>query len=106
MPPILQRLITLALGVLLRFPLLCQMPLVIRHHLAHVGNIFLFILVGILLGILLQDLDDLATTVSAGSLAVFLLVAGCRHSSRLSTLPFMADTLTGAVALAPAGLLG
>lgn len=58
MSPILQTLITLTLRILLRLLLLRQMPLTIRHHLAHVIDILLLVLFRIFLGVFLQDGDD------------------------------------------------
>jgi hypothetical protein len=61
MAPVLQRLSTLALRVLLCFSLLCQMALVVRHDLAHVANVVLVVFAGVFLWVLLQDFDNLTT---------------------------------------------
>lgn len=62
MTPVLQAPRALALGVLLRFSLLRQMPLAIRHHLPHVCDVGLLVSFGVLARVLLQDRDDLAAT--------------------------------------------
>ena len=59
--PILQRPRTPTLRILLRLPLLRQMPLAISNSLAHVIDVLLVVLVRIAFGILLQDCNDLAT---------------------------------------------
>ena len=63
MTPVLQRLSTLALRILLRLSFLGQMALVVRHDFEHVANVVLVVLAGIFVWVLLQDLDDLAATV-------------------------------------------
>jgi hypothetical protein len=63
MTPVLQRLSTLALRVLLRLSFLGQMALVVRHDFAHVANVVLVVFAGIFVRVLLQDLDDLAAAV-------------------------------------------
>lgn len=62
MTPILQALIAVAVGVLLGFLLLGEMPLVIGGNFAHVIDVVLVISGWVFLGILLQDLDNLTTT--------------------------------------------
>jgi len=63
MTPVLQRLRTLAVRVLLRLAFLRQVPLVVRHHLAHVLQVVVVVFAGVFLRVLLQDLDDLAAAV-------------------------------------------
>lgn len=63
MTPILQRLVALAVGILLRFLLLCQMSLTVRDHLPHVLKILVVVLIWLFTGILVEDIDDLAATV-------------------------------------------
>lgn len=78
MPPILQTLITLTIRILLRLLLLRKMSLAVRNDLAHVINVVLLILVGVLLGILLQDGNNLAAAI-------------------------VSDSFTGAIVLGPVG---
>ena len=59
--PIHQALEAIAVGVLLGLPLLGEMPFVVGSNSAHMGQIILIVLLGILLGVLLQDLNDLTT---------------------------------------------
>lgn len=66
-PPVLQALVTLAVRVLLRLLFLRQVPLAVRNHLAHVIDVVLVVLGGILLGVLFQDGDDLAPGFVSGS---------------------------------------
>lgn len=63
MPPVLQRLVAFALGVLLCLVLLGQVPFVVADHFSHVAKVFFVILGWVFFGILLQDLNDLTTTV-------------------------------------------
>lgn len=60
MAPILQTPRTLRLRILLRFLLLRQMPLAIRHDAAHVVDIVLVVFIRVLVGVLLEDGDDFA----------------------------------------------
>jgi hypothetical protein len=69
MSPILQALVTLTIRILLRLLLLRQMPLAVRHDLPHMINIVLIVLAWILLGILLQNRNDLAAGIVADGLA-------------------------------------
>ena len=62
MTPIFQRLIALAVRILLGFLLLREMPFAVCCHPSHMRNVFFLVLRGILVGVLLQDLDDLAPT--------------------------------------------
>lgn len=62
--PVLQALVAIAIGVLLGFLLLGKMSFVIRCHLPHVRDVVFNVLGRVLLGILLQNLDDLPTTTS------------------------------------------
>lgn len=62
MAPVLQRLVAFTVGVLLCFLLLRKMPLAIRDHFPHVLKVLFVILVRIFVGILVQNLDDLAAT--------------------------------------------
>jgi hypothetical protein len=61
MPPVFQTLITLAVRVLLSLLFLRKMSLAVRNNLAHVVNVILLVLARILLGVLLQNCDDLAS---------------------------------------------
>lgn len=61
--PVLQRLSTLALWILLCFSLLCQVSLVVSYHLTHVANIVLVVLAGVFLWVLFQDFDDFTATI-------------------------------------------
>ena len=61
MTPILQALRTLTIRILLGLALLRQMPLAIGDYFPHMRDILLVILVRIFVGILPQDLDNLAT---------------------------------------------
>lgn len=63
MSPILQTLITFAIGVLLCLLFLSKMPLAIRHDLPHMIDVVLLILAGVLLGILLENRNNLAARV-------------------------------------------
>lgn len=78
--PVFQALVALAIRVLLRLVLLRKMPLAVCYHLAHVVNVFLFILVRVLLRIVLQYSNDFTTRI-------------------------MADCLAGAVVFGPVGVL-
>lgn len=69
MAPVLQASRALALGVLLRFPFLGQMSLTIRHHLPHVCDVLLLVCVGVLVWVLLEDLDDLAAAAQYDTLS-------------------------------------
>ena len=62
MTPVLQRLVTFALGVLLGLLLLSQVPFVVTDHLSHMAKVLFVVLRWILLRILLQNLNDLTTT--------------------------------------------
>ena len=64
MTPIFERLVALAVGVLLSLLLLRQMALAIRCHSSHMRNVVAVVLARILFGVLLEDLDDLAATAS------------------------------------------
>lgn len=60
MPPILQAAIALAVRVPLGLLLLREVPLAVRDDAAHVVDVVLVVLGRVLLGVLFQDLDDLA----------------------------------------------
>jgi hypothetical protein len=64
MPPILQALVTPALRILLRLLLLREVSLTITHHLAHVLQVLIIVLLGVPLRVLLQDLDYLAAALA------------------------------------------
>lgn len=63
MTPVLQGLSALAFWILLCLAFLCQMALVVRHDFAHVANVVLVVFAGVLLWVLLQNLDDFTTAV-------------------------------------------
>ena len=65
--PIPKRARRFAIRVLLRLALLRQMPLAVRHHLAHVLDVVFLVLLRVLLRVLLEDRDDLATAVGGVS---------------------------------------
>jgi len=81
MAPVLQRPVTVAVGVLLGLLLLSQVTLVIRSHSPHVLQIVLVIFGWIPFRVLLQDLDNLPPA-------------------------FMTDTFPRSIILGPARLLG
>lgn len=60
--PILQTPRALALRIFLRLLLLRQVPLAVRHDAAHVVDVVLVVLVGVLFGVLFEDGDDFAAT--------------------------------------------
>lgn len=60
MAPVLQRFVRFAVRVLFRRLFLRKMTLVVCHNFPHMGDVFLVILVWVLVGILLQDLDDIS----------------------------------------------
>ena len=62
MAPVFQALIALAVGILLCLFLLGQVSLAVRGHSPHMINVILIVVAWVFLRILLQDLDDLATT--------------------------------------------
>lgn len=61
--PITKASITLAVGVLLRRLLLRQVPFAVGNNLAHVWDVLIVISFGVLLGVLLEDLNDFSPTV-------------------------------------------
>ena len=63
--PILQTPRRLAVRILLRLLLLGEVPLAIRDYATHVRDIVLIVLFRVLLGVLVQDLNDLAPAVLA-----------------------------------------
>ena len=63
MAPVLQALEAVTVRVLLGVFLLGQMAFVVRRHASHMGQVIIVIPGGILLWILLQDLNDFPTTV-------------------------------------------
>ena len=63
MSPILETLIAVTVGILLSFLLLSKVSLVVCGNSAHVSDVILVVLGRIFFRILLQDLDDLPTTV-------------------------------------------
>lgn len=65
MAPVLQRLGTFALGVLLRSLFLRKMALDVCDDFSHVLNVVFVVLVGVFAWILVQDLDNLAPTTSS-----------------------------------------
>ena len=96
MAPILQRLVALAVCVLLGFLLLGEMTFAIRCHSSHMRNVVLVVLAWILLWILFQYLHDLAATTDISTEA----------TSKSSTWsPLMPKGLSRAIALRPSGCL-
>lgn len=69
MSPVLQTLIALTTRIMLSLLLLRKMPFAVRNDFAHVINIVLLVLAGILFGILLQNGDDSAAAVVPNCLA-------------------------------------
>lgn len=65
MPPILQRLITPTLGILLRLLLLRQVPFAVRHDLAHMIDILVPIGIRVLGRVMFEDVDNLAAAVAS-----------------------------------------
>lgn len=63
MPPILQRLITLTIRILLRRLLLRQMPFTIRHYLAHMIDVFVRVPRGVFGRVVFEDGDDFAAAI-------------------------------------------
>lgn len=63
MPPILQRLITLTIRILLRRFLLRQMPFTVRHYLAHMIDVFVRVPRWVLGRVVFEDGDDFAAAV-------------------------------------------
>ena len=63
MPPIFQTPVALAICILLRFLLLRQMAFTVCNYAAHVRKVIFIVVGGVLLRVLLQDLDYLAAAV-------------------------------------------
>lgn len=97
MPPVLQRLVALAVRVPFGLLLLRQMSLAVSDDLTHVGNVLLLISLRVLGGIFVQYLDDLAATDQ-----VLEPFPECETHARPRTIvPFMPDCLAGTVIFAP-----
>jgi hypothetical protein len=65
--PVLERLVRFTVGVLFGFLLLGEMAFVICSDFTHMGQVILVVLRGVLLWILLQDLNYLAATDAVNS---------------------------------------
>ena len=64
MAPVFQRLIALAVGVLLGLLFLCEMSFAVRDYLSHMLEIFFLILIRVLVGIFIQDLVNVAVSIA------------------------------------------
>lgn len=94
MAPVLQALVAITVCVLLGLLFLRQMAFIVRSYLAHMCQVVLVVLRGVLLGILFQDLDNLAPTrdiSNANSAAIYrhtshdrrFRQSACRDSSQI-----------------------
>lgn len=63
MPPILQRLVALAVGVLLCLSLLSEVTLAVTHHTSHVLKVIFIVARPVSTRVVLKDLYNLPTTV-------------------------------------------
>ena len=102
MAPVLQTPRGLAIGILLRLLFLRKVPLAVRDHTPHVRYVVLVIMLGVLLRVLLQDLDDLAPTSQVQKQRSVL--NGTLGSLRIKQVsrPFVSICLAGAVFFGPA----
>ena len=73
MAPVLQRFVALAAGNLLCLFLLRQVAFVVADDLPHVTNILAVVFAGILVGVFLQNLDDLTATGKASVMFEYLI---------------------------------
>jgi hypothetical protein len=97
MPPVLQRLITIGIGVRFGLLFLGQMPLVVGRNTSHVRDIILVIFGGVFLWVLLQDFDNFASA------------SDNQHevpTGRGIALPGMTYTFAGTCIVAPTRLFG
>jgi hypothetical protein len=89
MPPILQTLVALAVRILLRFLFLREVSLAVCHHLPHMIDIVLLIAVRILLWVLLQDSNDLASRIVPDGLAAAVVLRPAGASGLFAPEPVL-----------------